>query len=166
MRFECSGCKKSFSGAGLTVNLTGNEQMYCADCYWKLQKEYGKKKSCENCGYFEAENCEKNGKKMKPAKVGFNEYFVEAETCRNYTAEKKTGSDKKKNKELTEEQKEAQALAKNLADKKETLTYFCPHCGAPLKIGAKAPEIQKTCPKCNGDLEIVNLARFIKQHQS
>jgi len=93
------------------VNLNGNEQMYCADCYWKLQKEYGKKKSCENCGYFEAENCEKNGKKMKPAKVGFNEYFVEAETCRNYSTEKKAESDKKK-KELSEEQKEAVALAK------------------------------------------------------
>jgi hypothetical protein len=164
MRFECSGCKKSFSGSGLTVNLNGNGQMYCADCYWKLQKEYDKKKTCENCGHFDEETCEKNGKKMKPAKVGFNEYFIEAENCRNYSAEKKTGSDKKK-KELSEEQKEAVALVKNLAEKNQTLTYYCPHCGAPMKIGAKTPEIQKTCPRCSGDLEIINLAKFIKQHQ-
>lgn len=166
MKFECCGCKKSFSGKGLTVNLNGNEKMYCADCYWKLQKEYGKKKTCEDCGYFDAEACEKIGKKLAPAKVGFNEYFVEAETCRNYSTAKKAGSDKKKNKELSEEQKEAAALVKSLSEKKQTLTYYCCHCGAPVKIGAKAPEIQKTCPRCSGDLEIVNLAKFIKQHQS
>ena len=101
---------------------------------------------------------------MKPAKVGFNEYFVEAETCRNYSTEKKAESDKKK-KELSEEQKEAVALAKKLADKNQTLTFYCCHCGAPIKIGTKAPEIQKTCPRCKGDLEIINLAKFIKQHR-
>ena len=88
------------------------------------------------------ETCEKNGKKMKPAKVGFNEYFVEAETCRNYSTEKKAESDKKK-KELSEEQKEAVALAKKLAEKNQTLTFYCCHCGAPIKIGAKVAEIPK-----------------------
>jgi hypothetical protein len=166
MRFDCSGCKKNFSGKGLTVNLNGNEQMYCADCYWKLQKEYGQKKSCEACGYFEEETCEKNGRKMTPAKIGFNEYFIVAETCRDYSTEKKAGSGKKKNKESTEEQKEAVALAKGLSDKGKTVTYYCCHCGAPLKIGAKSPDIQSSCPKCGGDLEIISLARFIKQHQS
>jgi hypothetical protein len=165
MRFECSGCKKSFSGSGLTVSLNGREQMYCADCYWKLQKEYGKKKTCEDCGFFDEEVCEKTGKTLAPAKVGFNAYFVEAETCRSYSTEKKAGSVNKKDKVLTEEQKDAVALAKTLSEKGKTLTYYCCHCGAPLKIGAKAPEIQNTCPRCTGDLGIINRAKFIKQHQ-
>ena len=164
MRFECSGCKKSFSGSGLTVNIHGNEQMYCADCYWKLQKQYDQKKTCEDCGHFDEESCQKNGKTLVPAKVGYLTYFVEAETCKNFSSEKK-GSQKKKEKELTGPQKEAVALAKALSNKKQTLTFYCCHCGAPIKIGAKAPEIQSDCPRCKGDLEIVDLAKFIKQHQ-
>jgi hypothetical protein len=164
MRFECGGCKKSFSGSGLTVNIKNKEQMYCADCYWKLQKQYDQKKTCEDCGHFDEESCEKTGKALTPAKVGFTNYFVEAETCKNFATERK-GSSKKKEKELTETQKEAVALAKALSEKKQTLTYYCCHCGAPMKVGAKAPEIQSICPRCKGDLEIVDLAKFIKQHQ-
>ena len=165
MKNECRGCKKSFSGSGLTVNINGNEQMYCADCYWKLQAEYNKKKTCEDCGFFDEESCEKNKKTLVPAKIGFNSYFVEAEKCRDFTTEKK-GNPKKKEKELSQTQKEKVALVKNLSEKGQTLTYYCCHCGAPIKIGAKAPEIQDTCFRCKGDLEIVNLAKFIKQHQS
>lgn len=164
MRFECGGCKKSFSGSGLTVNINSKEQMYCADCYWKLQKEYGQKKTCEDCGYFDEESCKKTGKNLASAKIGYSNYFVEAETCKNFSTEKKETS-KKKEKELTEKQKEAVKLAKTLSEKGKTLTYYCCHCGAPIKIGAKAPEIQNTCPRCKGDLEIVDLAKFIRQHQ-
>jgi transcription initiation factor IIE alpha subunit len=101
-----------------------------------------------------------------PVKAGFNTYFVQAETCKDYSTEKKANPDKKKNKELTQTQKEAVALVKNLSQKGQTLTYYCCHCGAPLKIGARAPEIQKTCPRCKGDLEIIDLSKFIKQHHS
>ena len=117
MRFECGGCKKSFSGSGLTVNINGKEQMYCADCYWKLQKQNMiKKKTCEDCGYFDEESCQKTGKTLAPAKIGYATYFIEAETCKNFSTEKK-GSSKKKEKELTETQKEAAALAKNFQTK-------------------------------------------------
>jgi NAD-dependent SIR2 family protein deacetylase len=166
MRFECYGCKKSFSGSGLIVALNGQQLEYCADCLWKLRKEYDKKKTCEDCGYFDEESCKKTHAALVPVKVGYNTYFVEAETCKDYTTEKKTGPDKKKSKELTPMQKEAIALVKNLSDKGQSLTYYCCHCGTPLKIGARAPEIQKTCPRCKGDLEIINLSKFIKQHQS
>lgn len=164
MRSECYGCKKSFSGKGLIVNLNGEEQTYCADCLWKLQKEYAKKKTCEDCSYFDEESCEKIGKALVPVKAGFNTYFAQAETCRNYSTDQKASS-KKKN-ELTEAQKEAAALVKTLSEKGQNLTYYCCHCGAPLKIGAKAPEIQNTCPRCKGDLEIIDLAKFIKHHKS
>jgi hypothetical protein len=35
------------------------------------------------------------------------------------------------------------AQVKALADKGQTITFYCCHCGAPLKIGAKQPRIQK-----------------------
>ncbi len=164
MRSECFSCKKSFSGSGLIVNINGKEQTYCADCLWKLQKEYAQKKSCEDCGYFDEESCGKRRKAIVPVKAGFNMYFVEAETCRDYSTEQKVSSKKKDN--LSEEQKEAIELVKKLAEKGQNLTYYCCHCGAPLKIGAKTPQIQNVCPRCRGDLEIINLAKFIKQHQS
>jgi predicted SprT family Zn-dependent metalloprotease len=53
---------------------------------------------------------------------------------------------------------------KTLTQKGQTLTYYCCHCGAPLKIGSKAPKIEKTCPRCKGDLEIIDLSKLIKQH--
>ena len=118
------------------------------------------KKTCEDCGYFDEESCEKRGKTLVPVKAGFNTYFVEAETCKDYSTEQKA-STKKKN-EIAEEQKEAVALVKNLSEKGQTLTYYCCHCGAPLKIGAKAPEIQNTCPRCQGDLEISKLCQIHK----
>lgn len=164
MRSECYGCKKTFSGQGLIVNLNGEDRTYCADCLWKVQKEYSQKKSCENCGYFDDESCEKRRKKLVPVKAGFNAYFVQAETCKDYSTEQKASSKKKS--ELTEEQKEASALVKKLAEKRQNLTVYCCHCGAPMKIGAKSPEIQGTCPRCKGDLEVINMAKFIKQHQS
>lgn len=145
------------------MTLNGENRVYCADCLWKLQKEYAQKKSCESCGYFDDESCEKRGKALLPVKAGFNTYFVQAETCKDYTTEQKVSSKKKS--ALTEEQKEAATLAKKLAEKGKTLTVYCCHCGAPLKIGAKAPEIQSACPRCKGDLEILNFAKFIKQHQ-
>ena len=166
MRFECSGCKKSFSGSGLIVTSNGEQRAYCADCFWVLRKEYDKKKTCEDCGYFNEDSCKKTSVALVPVKAGFNTYFVQAETCKDYSTEKKANPDKKKNKELTQTQKEAVALVKNLSQKGQTLTYYCCHCGAPLKIGARAPEIQKTCPRCKGDLEIIDLSKFIKQHHS
>jgi len=165
MRFECGGCKKAFSGAGLTVSQNGKEQMYCADCFWKLRASYDKKKTCEDCGNFDEESCQKTMKTLAPAKVGFSTYFIEAETCKNYSTEKKAGT-KKKDKELTNAQKETAALIKTLSEKGKTLTYYCCHCGAPLKIGAKFPEIQHSCSRCRGDLEVVDLAKLIKQHSS
>ena len=162
MRSECSSCKKSFSGAGIIVSQKNEEKIYCADCFWKIRAEYDKKKSCEDCSYFDQESCDKRGKPLIPVKAGFNTYFVEAETCRDFSIEQKESSKKKI--ELTEERKEAAALIKTVSEKGQTLTYYCCHCGAPLKIGLKATRVQKTCPSCGGDLEIINLSKLINQH--
>ena len=89
MRFECEGCKKSFSGSGLTADLNGKVQMYCADCYWKLKAEYEKKKACEDCDYYNLECCEKTNKKLLPVKIGVVSFFADAENCGDFSKEKK-----------------------------------------------------------------------------
>ena len=78
---------------------------------------------------------------------------------------------------LTEQAQEAKEKAKNrpaptndlnelieqLTQRGQALTYYCCHCGEPLKVGAKH-EAQKTCPNCKYDLEVIDLAKLINQH--
>ena len=78
----------------------------------------------------------------------------------------KAGDTRKKDKQITVLHVDVNALVKNLAEKGQTLTYYCCHCGAPLKIGAKSVEVRKTCPHCGYDLEVINLGKFINQHVS
>jgi hypothetical protein len=167
MKFQCQGCKKTFGGSGLIVTINGEKQTYCSDCLWSLRKEYDKKKSCEPCGYFNEESCEKTSTKLPQVNIGLNTYFVQAEKCQDYTTEKthkhKTGHDKKKEKE-TSANISTEELVKKLAEKGQTINYYCCHCGTQMKIGAKAPEIKKTCPRCNRDLDIIDLGKLIKQH--
>jgi hypothetical protein len=168
MKFQCFSCSKSFGGSGLLVTLNGEKRTYCAECLWTLRKEYDQKKTCETCGYFDADSCGKTSTSLEPVKIGINTYFVQAEKCKDYTTEKiethKTSQNKKKEKEATSPNVSANDLVKKLAEKGQTITYYCCHCGTPLKIGAKSLEIKKTCPRCNRDLEVINLSKLIKQH--
>jgi hypothetical protein len=75
----------------------------------------------------------------------------------------KAEATRKKASETSVPQADADALVKQLAKKGQTLTYYCCHCGAPLKIGAKK-ELLQNCLKCGGDLTIINLAKLISQH--
>jgi rubrerythrin len=54
-------------------------------------------------------------------------------------------------------------LIDQLTQRGQSLTYYCVHCGEPLKVGAKQ-EPQKTCPNCKYDLSAINLAKVISQH--
>ena len=85
---KCYGCGKSSKGGMPTVKIEGEERSYCADCYWKVQKEYKGKKNCEDCSYFSAEKCKKRNKKLEPVTVGYLTYFVQAEDCGNYSTDK------------------------------------------------------------------------------
>jgi NAD-dependent SIR2 family protein deacetylase len=176
-----------------TVKIGREERSYCADCYWKIDKEYKGKKNCEECSYFSNEKCKKKGKPLEPVTVGYNTYFVQAEKCGDFSTDKevalgeikklmaqgqfeeaalgyeKLGMDdeaEEARKKIPAPSVNSEAQVKVLAKRGQTLTYYCPHCGAPLKIGAKAPLIQKTCPSCRGDLEVINLGKLIKQHSS
>jgi len=187
---KCYSCGKVSSGMP-TAKIKGEERTYCADCYWKIDKEYKQKKTCDECAYFDDEKCKKMKIQLPPVVVGFNTYFVQAENCNHFSTDKQTILDEAKKLEgkgqfeeaarqyekieMPDKAQEARkkiiaspidvsTSVKNLAKKGQTLTYYCCHCGTPLKIGAKASKIQKVCPNCNGDLEVIDLGKLINQH--
>ncbi len=190
---KCYGCSKESKGNMPTAKIGGEERSYCADCYWKVEKEYKGLRSCEECSYFTEETCKKRGKKLKPVTVGYTLYFVEAEKCGDFSNDKDVAVAEIKKLESQgkfeeaasgydkwgmEEEAEAARrkmpkpnvaagdLVKNLAKTGQTLTYYCPHCGRQLKIGAKATQIPRFCTICKGDLTILDLGKFIEQHAS
>jgi NAD-dependent SIR2 family protein deacetylase len=190
---KCYGCGKESKGNMPTAKIGGEERSYCADCYWKVEKEYKGKKNCDECSYFGEESCKKKGKKIKPVTVGYNQYFVDAEKCGDFSTDKDVAVAEIKKLEAQGKFEEAAAgyarwgmneeaeaarkkipklsvnagdLVKNLAKTGQTLTYYCPHCGVQLKIGAKATQIPKFCTTCKGDLTLLDLGKFIEQHAS
>jgi hypothetical protein len=93
-------------------------------------------------------------------------YEEAARECEKLGMLEKAGQLKRKAKEITILHIDVDSLVKQLADRGQTLTYHCCHCGAPLKIGAKSAEVLKTCPKCGYSLEVIDLAKLINQHLS
>lgn len=169
----CHKCGKNFRGEGPTATIDGEENTYCADCYWTLKKQYEKKKSCESCSFFGNGVCRRTLARLIPARFGVEDFYVQAEQCNHFTIKKvepKTSKIKKSESDGRHEEAalhvDVNSLVKNLAERGQTLTYYCCHCGAPLKIGAKSVKVQKTCPHCGCDLEVINLGKFINQHSS
>jgi hypothetical protein len=165
MKFDCSKCGENCKGLPFDVVIDGKKEAYCTDCYLQIKEEYAKKLSCEDCAYFEAESCEFEGK-LSVVNIAGVDYFVQRERCVNF----KDGSDPA-NAELKNEatrkridnevaQKDVQTLVKELAKKNVTLTYYCCHCGVPLKIGVKNG-LEKTCPSCKNDLTVIDMAKLI-----
>ena len=193
---KCYSCGKTSKGNMPTAKIKGEERSYCADCYWKIDKEYKSKKNCEDCSYFSKEKCKKKNKKLEATTVGYNTYFVQAETCGDFSTDKEVAiaevkklesqgqfedavlgyeklgmndeADEVRKKlgptDTVDHQTAEKELVRELSKKGRALTYYCPHCGAPLRLGALSPKIQETCPKCKGDLKVINLGKLIKQH--
>jgi len=124
-------------------------------------------------------------------RVGFAEYYPEAEDCSDFSTDKevaiteihkleKAGKFDEAAEAYTRQgmAEEAQAarrkaptstgdieqMVKDLAKSGQTIAYYCPHCGTQLKVGAKHPQVQKFCSQCRGDLSVVDLGKFIEQH--
>ena len=168
---QCDECGKKFHGSGLSATLEGKKKTLCADCYGKIKEEYKKKKNCEDCNHFDDDSCKVTGSKLKPIAIGIDAFFTEAEKCTYYTdeeieSERKTIENLEKA-GLYEEAAlhvDVNNLIKQLADRGQTLTYHCCHCGAPLKIGTETSNVLKSCPHCGYSLEVIDLAKLIKQH--
>jgi hypothetical protein len=174
-----------------TAKIDGEERSYCADCYWKVEKQYKAKQSCEDCSYFAVDKCKKRGEKLEPVTVGYNTYFVQAEGCGDFSNDKdvvvaeikkleaqgkyeeaaagydRWGMREEANAAMSKARRptvETVASVKTLMKTGQTVTYYCPHCGAQLKVGAKAPQVQKFCTRCKGDLSVIDLNKLIEQH--
>lgn len=191
MPTKCYSCGKVSKGNMPTAKIEDQERPYCADCYWKLEKEYKQKKTCDECAHFSKDRCKKTGIHLIPVTIGYNTYFTQAEKCVSFSTDKEVILEEITKLELARRYEDAaleyeklgmldeaeqtrkkvlpidiNASVKALAEKGQTLTYYCCHCGAPLKIGAKSPQVQKTCKQCGGDLEVINLGKLINQHLS
>lgn len=194
MDVKCYGCGKTSKGNMPKAKIDGEERSYCADCYWKLDKQYKDKQTCEECAHFSDDKCKKTNEVLVPVTIGFNTYYVQAEQCKHFSSDKEAFIEEIKKLEtagkfdeaaleyeklgMTEQAEQARKRIKpttklhsdvtsqvqNLVKRGKTLTYYCCHCGVSLKIGAKSPKIQKTCPNCDGDLEVIDLGKLIKQH--
>jgi len=188
---KCYTCGKESRGGMPTAKINGEERTYCADCYWKVEKEYKGKKNCDECSYFTEETCKKKGRKVECAKVGYTEYYPEAEGCASFSTDKEVAmaeihklekqgkfedaADAYDRWGMTVEAQAARRKApatksgieqkiKELAKSGQTLTYYCPHCGTQLKVGAKNQTVQKFCNNCHGDLSVVDLEKLVEQH--
>jgi hypothetical protein len=193
---RCEVCGKKFSGSGLSLTLDGKQTTFCADCYAKTKKEYGKKKNCDDCAHFDEDSCKLTGNKLTPTSIGYMDYFVQAEKCAHYKVEVETEQNavdnfektgrydeaaqlceklgmperakrlRQKQEEMTASRDDLNSLVRQLVDRGQTLTYHCCHCGRPLKIGAKSVEVIKICPSCGYSLEAIDMAKLINQHMT
>jgi len=193
---RCEVCGKKFSGSGLSLTLDGKQKTFCADCYSRIKEEYGKKKNCDDCAHFEKDSCKLTGNKLTPTSIGYNDYFVQAEKCTYYKEEVETEQKavdnlekagnyeeaakmceelgmperaknlRQKQEEITVSRNNLNSLIRQLADRGQTLTYHCCHCGTPLEIGAKSMEVLIICPNCGYSLEVIDMAKLINQHMT
>jgi hypothetical protein len=193
---QCDECGKRFSGSGLSVVLEGKQKTFCADCYGRIREEYDQKRNCDDCSYFDDESCKLTGSKLKPISIGRNyfaqaekcanytdeetqnaqktienlekagRYEEAAQECEKLGMLERAGQLSRKAKENTIEHIDVNSLIRQLADRGQTLTYHCCHCGAPLRVGAESEEVFKICPNCGYSLEVIDLAKLINQHLS
>jgi hypothetical protein len=166
MKFDCSKCGKNCKGVPFDVVLNGKKEAYCTECYLQIKEDYKKKATCEECVFFEDESCDYECK-MTPDNLAGVDYFLKREGCGKF----KDASDsanlalkKGFKKKTVEEPTDLDALVKKLELNGKKITYFCCHCGWPLKVGAKSP-IQTSCPRCKRDLTIIDMAKLIELHQ-
>ena len=190
---KCFSCGKESRGGMPTAKINGEERSYCADCYWKVEKEYKGKKNCDECSYFSVESCKKDGRKLECVTVGFTDYYPAAEKCGSFSTDKEVAMTEVRKLEkqgkfkeaaevydrwgMTSEARESRQKApddngdvdqmvKDLAKSGQTLTFYCPHCGVPIKVGMKNQTVPQVCTRCRGDLGVLNMGKFIEQHSA
>jgi hypothetical protein len=165
MKSICQVCNQPYRGIPLNTVKEGKQVEVCPTCYKILDAEY-RKNSCLACVFFQMGSCELFGTDLE-------EPYLQNLKCEFYTtstdpqvvaaAKEKAEKARKKVKENTKQPLTAEELVEELAKRGQTLTYFCCHCGVAIKVGANQ-KIQKSCPHCEYDLSIIDMAGLIKQH--
>ena len=188
MKSICQVCSQTYRGIPLNTVKDGEQVDVCPACYKTLDAEY-RKNSCIACVFFHIGTCELFGTELEEPYVQNQQcdYFTTStdpesvakarikkfemtgrfeDAAKEY--EKLGMADKaevarRKIKDTPVRPLSLEELFEQLTQRGQALTYFCCHCGAPLKVGAKH-EIQKICPKCKYDLSALNMAKLISQH--
>jgi ribosome-binding protein aMBF1 (putative translation factor) len=160
MKSDCTRCGKNFKGLPFEATINGKTESFCNDCYVQVKKEYAQKAACDDCVFFDDGTCEYNGE-LTAVNLSGVDYFVQRETCTHF----KDSSDQENAalKGTIKARNETDTLTNKLTQKGVVLTYYCCHCGKPLKIGAKH-SILTTCPYCKNDLTAIDMAKLISQH--
>jgi hypothetical protein len=185
---QCQVCGKTFGGIPLYTVKDGKQVEACPACYKTLNDIY-LKTSCLACVFFNVSACELFGTELEEPYVGSAScsFFTtdanpEAVAKARIKKFEMTGRYEKAAVEYdkigkTEQAEEARRKAKEapevslsvdeliakLTERGQVLTYYCCHCGQPLKVGA-SQEPLKNCPSCRYDLTVIDLARLINQH--
>ena len=181
-------CGVTFRGIPLNSVKDGKDVEVCPACYKTLDEAY-RKNSCKACVFINFNSCELFGTELEDlcasrAKCTFfttnndptaiatakikkfemaGRYEDAAKEYEKLGMADKAKETRRKIKGSAPPKLSVKELVEQLAERGQTLTYFCCHCGAPLKVGAKN-EILKTCPNCKHDLTVINLAKLINQH--
>ena len=184
----CQVCGATFRGIPLYTVKDGKQVEACPACYKTLDEEY-RKNSCLACVFFNVSSCELFSTELDEPYVNSAtcEFFTtnpDPETVAKARIKKfeMTGRFEDAAREyekigMPEKAAEARSMAKVatgpitdideliklLAQRGHALTYYCCHCGAPLKVGAKYEPL-KACPNCKYDLSAIDLAKLINQH--
>ncbi|MDR0493707.1 MAG: hypothetical protein LBH74_08755 [Nitrososphaerota archaeon] len=161
----CQVCGQTYRGIALITVKDGKEVEVCPVCYKALDAAY-RKNSCLACVFFHVGTCELFGTEL-------DEPYVQSARCEYFTINPDSAvvADVKARAEVARsafKEKSVQLLTMDdliseLGHRGQMLTYFCCHCGKPLKVGVKQ-EIQKTCPSCKYDLSAIDLVKLIRQH--
>jgi hypothetical protein len=183
----CQVCGVNFRGIPLNTVKDGKKVEVCPACYRKLDEEY-RKNSCLACVFFNVSTCELFGTELDEPYVNSAtcEYFttnpdpatVSKARIKKFEMTGRYEDAAKEYEKIGMPEKAAEArsmgkvavpvtdlneLVKQLSERGQAITYYCCHCGEPLKIGAKH-EVLKTCPSCKYDLTVIDLAKLINQH--
>ncbi len=184
----CQVCNQTFRGIPLNTVKDGKQVEACPACFKKLDAEY-RKNSCLACVFFHGGNCELFGTELDEPYVaniacGYFTTTTDPETVARARIKKFEMSgrfedaakeyEKIGKPELAEEARaksgtapvmptDLDSLIQQLSQRGQTLTYFCVHCGRPLKVGAKDEPV-KECPHCKYDLSAIDVAKLISQH--
>lgn len=188
MKSTCPVCGQTYRGIALNTVKDGKQVEVCPACYKTLDAEY-RKNSCYACVFFHSGSCELFGTELEEPyiqnfKCGFfttsnDEATISSAKIKKYELSGRFEDAAKEYEKLGMKQ-EAVATRKKaeenprqiltlekalsqLNQRGQALTYFCCHCGAPLKVGNNQ-ETLKSCPKCKYDLSAIDLAKLISQH--
>lgn len=188
MKSTCPVCGQTYRGIALTTVKDGQPVEACPACYKTLDAEY-RKNSCLACVLFHSGTCELFGTELdEPYVASFKCDYFTTSTEESAVSKAKIKKyemagrfeDAAREYEKLDMKKEADEARRKasqtpartltlaegiqqLTGRGQALTYFCCHCGAPLKVGA-GNDVQKSCPKCKYDLSAIDLAKLISQH--